>query len=294
MSWLDLIGPMSRNPAPMGLAEWYAYIESRTFALPLEQAVFSGRTAATPGMAFLGGYQAALRALWPQAPGGLGAFCATENRKLRPAEIDTLARASQLSGGKDFVTAGPDASWLLVTAREEEQGEPARLGIYALQAGSSGILMEPGSPLPLIPDIPHARVRFEQAEGVRLPGDGWNDYVVPFRTFEDLYVLAALSAWLYGLGLQQGWPEGVVLRLLAVISGAAEVARHLPRDPVGHVLLAALIEQFDALQPDVNAALSEDELLSNCWRRDRALLGLAREAKARRLQKAKAALGLPA
>ena len=44
---------------------------------------------ATPGLAFLVGYQAALRMLWPSAPLSLGALCATEQRSLRVADMQT-------------------------------------------------------------------------------------------------------------------------------------------------------------------------------------------------------------
>ena len=292
MSWHQLIGPLHRVLPCAGLAEWYAHIEAQAHGLPLEQAFYGGRVAATPGRAFLAGYQAALRALWPEAPAGLGAFCTTENRKLRPAEMETRIRNSHVTGSKDFVTAGSEAFWLLVSAREEDEGEPPRLGMYAVQVDCEGVHLAAGQPLPVIPDIPHARVRLEQARGIRLNGDGWNDYVVPFRSFEDLYVLVALSAWLYGVGLHLGWPDKLVLRLLALIASAAEVARQLPHDPASHVLLAGLIEQFDSLQPELDGAFGADDELGAAWRRDRALLGIAREAKARRLQKAMAALGM--
>lgn len=292
MKWNELIGPLQPVPASAGLADWYAKVVSQADTLPLSLALYGGRAAATPGLAFLAGYQATLRALWPDAPQGLGAFCATENRKLRPADMETRIRAKQITGSKDFVTGGHEASWLLVSAREEEGGEPIRLGMYSLRVGSSGVLLDAGRPLPLISDIPHARLRLDQAEGARLAGDGWHDYVVPFRTFEDLYVLAALSAWLYGVGMQQRWSKSLVLRLMAVGAGAAEVSRQLPHQPGGHFLLAALIEQFDALQPELNCAFGAGDSLGDLWRRDSALLGLAHEAKARRLQKATAALGL--
>ena len=205
-SWRELIGPLEVIPAESGLRDWYAKVfaqaaEQGSFAL----AVYGGRVAATPGLAFLAGYQAALRKLWPMAPVGLGALCATENRKLRPADMTTRA-SGVISGRKDFVTAGASASWLLVTAREEQEGEPIRLGLFAVQADSTGVSLEPGDPISLLPDIPHARLRLEYAAGERLAGDGWADYVKPFRTLEDIYVLAAMAAWLYGLGVQHHWP----------------------------------------------------------------------------------------
>ena len=75
---------------------------------------------ATPGLAFLVGYQAALRMLWPSAPLSLGALCATEQRSLRVADMQTRLTDLRLSGRKDFVTAGDAADWLLIAARSED------------------------------------------------------------------------------------------------------------------------------------------------------------------------------
>ena len=287
MSWRELIGPLEVIPAESGLRDWYAKVfaqaaEQGSFAL----AVYGGRVAATPGLAFLAGYQAALRKLWPMAPVGLGALCATENRKLRPADMTTRA-SGVISGRKDFVTAGASASWLLVTAREEQEGEPSRLGLFAVQADSTGVSLEPGDPISLLPDIPHARLRLEYAAGERLAGDGWADYVKPFRTLEDIYVLAAMAAWLYGLGVQHHWPPALVLRLLAVLAGTAELDRQSTNDPATHLILGALGEQFQALQPELDRALrTTGSPWAESWMRDKAVLQLARQAQARRLQKA--------
>ena len=75
MSWAELIGPLQPIAASAGLSGWYEDLcasAGRSGTLGL--AVHGGRLAATPGLAFLAGYQAALRALWPEAPAGLGRF----------------------------------------------------------------------------------------------------------------------------------------------------------------------------------------------------------------------------
>jgi len=293
MPWRELIGPLRPIPATSGLQAWYANVHAHIAEQgPFALAVYGGRVAATPGLAFLAGYQAALRALWPTAPAGLGAFCATENRKLRPADMTTRA-SDGISGRKDFVTAGAFASWLLVLAREEQRGEPIRLGVFAVQADSAGVLLEVGRPIPLVPDIPHSQLRLEQAAGERLAGDGWADYVKPFRTLEDTYVLAALAAWLYGLGVRHHWPHALVLRLLAVLIGSAELARQSPHDPATHLMLGALGEQFDDLHPQLDLALeATNGPWAEAWQRDKGVLWLAKHAQARRLQKAMIELGI--
>jgi alkylation response protein AidB-like acyl-CoA dehydrogenase len=69
-----------------------------------------------PGLAFLVGYQAALRMLAERAVEP-GALCATEQRSLRVADMQTCLHDLRLSGRKDFVTAGDAADWLLIAAR---------------------------------------------------------------------------------------------------------------------------------------------------------------------------------
>jgi hypothetical protein len=90
-----------------------------------------------------------------------------------------------------------------------------------------------------------------------LPGDGWDAYVKPFRTLEDIYVLSAMTAWLYGVGQDSDWPQALQLRLLALLAGCAEVSRQAPNNPCGHVLLGGLFAQFEGLKAEINQALAE-------------------------------------
>lgn len=294
MSWAGLIGPLQPVAASAGLRGWYeALCGSAGDADSLGLAVLGGRLAATPGLAFLAGYQAALRALWPDAPAGLGALCATERRTLRPPDMSTRWDGAQLNGSKDFVTAGDAVQWLLVSAREESVDEAPCLGLFFVEPAAAGVVLKQGPSLPIVPDIPHARLQLDGAPATRLAGDGWSDYVKPFRTHEDLHVLAALSAWLYGVALREQWPLGLQLRLLAILGGAAEVARLSAKEPATHLLLAAQLEQFAALQSELDSAMTHaGGHWAALWQRDRAVLTLARGAQARRLEQACSALGL--
>lgn len=292
MPWQALLGPQSRLDATLALDAWHAQLRERAgSATPFQQAVLGGRLAATPGLAFFAGYQAALRALWPSAPDGPGGLCVTEQRRLRPADQHTRLEGLQLRGEKDFVTGGTAAQWLLVSGRDESAGEAAHLSLCVVHVGDPGVTLAPGPQLPLLPDVPHARLRLTDAPCERLAGDGWEDYVKPFRTLEDVHVLAALAAWLYGVSLEQSWPGALSLRLAALLAGLGEAARGPVRAPQTNVLLAGLNATFDALAVDLDRALG-DSPHGVAWRRDRAVLALAGEARARRLEKALAACGL--
>ncbi|MGK9065512.1 acyl-CoA dehydrogenase [Stutzerimonas chloritidismutans] len=296
MEWLRLVGPLEHLPMPPSLALWFDEVQRQCAGCgTLESALLGGRLAATPGLAFLAGYQAALRGLWASAPAGIGAFCATEQRSLRPAEMRTRLVGGRLNGTKDYVTAGPAARWLLVAARDEGEREAPRLRLCLVDSLATGVTIEPGPPLPLIPDIPHGRLRLVDVQAEPLAGDGWDGYVKLFRTLEDLHVLAALVSWLQGIGLTCQWPQSLLLRLLGLMPAAAEVARLAPAAPATHLLLAGLLAQFETLQPEVDAAFAGGPShWANLWQRDRRVLDLARSAQARRQARASEAVGWPA
>ncbi|MCP8467729.1 acyl-CoA dehydrogenase [Pseudomonas sp. ZM23] len=294
MPWKCLLGPQDRLPAEAALDDWYAELLERAgHASSFELAVLGGRLAATPGRAFLAGYQAALRALWPAAPLSLGAFCVTEKKSVRPADLQTRLEGLALHGRKDFATAAESAAWWLVAARDEEPGEPPRLAMTVVLAGTPGATLEKLSPLPLLPDIPHARLVLDGAHCERLPGDGWETYSKPFRTLEDAHVLASICAWLYGLAIELHWSGELALRLIGVLAGCAEVSRHPASQAEAHLLLAGVFAQFESLSAALEAAFAgADPLLAAAWQRDRGVLAIAGAARAKRLEKAKAVLGL--
>lgn len=292
MFWQRLLQPHERLPA-VGLEEWYAGLLARLGTpAPFELALLGGRWAATPGLAFLAGYQGALRVLWPSAPWSLGALCVTENKSTRPADLQTRLSGLLLSGRKDFVTAAEAADWLLVAAREEEPGQAAQLALGVVFNGAPGVRIEALPALPLMPEIGHGRLHLDGAHCERLAGDGWQAYVKPFRSIEDLHVLGALAAWLYGIGRDSAWPQALQLRLLGLLAGCAETARQCPSSPAAHLLLAGLFAQLAALDSELDAAFAAGPAeWAALWQRDKGLLAIAGAARDKRLQKALAAVG---
>jgi hypothetical protein len=138
-----------------------------------------------------------------------------------------------------------------------------------------------------MPDISHGRLFLDNALCELLAGDGWDAYIKPFRTLEDIYVLSAMNAWLYGVGQDCDWPQSLQLRLLALLAGCAEVSRQSPGSNVGHVLLGGLFAQFDSLKSELNDAFNDGPPeWAQLWERDRAVLDLATGARAKRLAKA--------
>ncbi|MFY0731515.1 acyl-CoA dehydrogenase [Pseudomonas sp. NFX15] len=288
MPWRTLLNRRDRLPANPDLAEGFStLLQQLGTVIPFELAVLGGRSMATPGLAFLVGYQAALRMLWPSAPMSLGALCATEQRSLRPADMQTRLSGLRLSGRKDFVTAGDAAEWLLVSARSEEPGADPRLSLAVIYLDEPGVRVEKLAPIPLMPDISHGRLFLDNALCELLAGDGWDAYVKPFRTLEDVYVLSAMTAWLYGVGQDSAWPQTLQLRLLGLLAGCAEASRQPPTGAAGHVVLGGLFAQFEGLKAELDAALAQGPShWAQMWRRDQAVMELAAGARSKRLAKA--------
>ncbi|WP_136474737.1 acyl-CoA dehydrogenase [Pseudomonas sp. DG56-2] len=294
MTWLQRLNDPQRHHFSDSLADSYSSLLGRLGAVsPFELAVLGARAMPTPGLAFLLGYQAALRVLWPSAPASLGALCASERRSVRPADMQVRLDDLRLSGSKDFVTAGLDAEWLLVAARSEVSGESPQVSLAVVYPGEPGVRLEPLPALPLMPEVGHARLHLDQALCERLAGDGWDAYVKPFRTLEDLYVLSALCAWLYGVGQDSGWPQALQLRLIGLLGGCAEGSRQCADSTACHLLLGGLFAQFAALKDEINRALYQSTgEWAALWQRDQGLLEIASAARAKRLAKAWASAGL--
>lgn len=287
MGWLKLLEAHERLAGTHWVDTWAALVQRYGTQHPLALAVLGGQSVATPGLAFLVGYQAALRALWPSAPQGLGAICATERQSLRPADLHTRIDGLRLNGQKDFVTAGEVADWLLVAARCDAEGEPARLTLTIVYPGEPGVRLHPLAQLPMMPEIGHSRLELNNALCERLAGDGWDAYVKPFRSLEDLYVLAASVAWLHGVGRDSAWPRGLMLQLVGLLGGCAEASRQGATQPATHVLLAGLFEQFALLQSSLTIALQQGAPhWAEAWNRASGLLDLAASARAKRLENA--------
>lgn len=294
MAWLQRLNDPLRHALAGTLGETYAALLERLGPVaPFELAALGGRAMATPGLAFLVGYQAALRVLWPSAPPSLGALCATERRSVRPADMHTRLDGLRLTGSKDFVTAGLEAEWLLVAARSETAGAAPQLNLAVVYPGEPGVTLEPLPTLPLMPEVGHGRLLLEQATCELLAGVGWDAYVKPFRSLEDLYVLTALTAWLYGVGQESAWPQDLRLQLLGLLAGCAEGSRQCA-DSVGcHLLLGGLFAQFQALRGAIDAALAAGPVhWAQIWQRDQGVMALAAAARDKRLNKAWVAAGL--
>ena len=272
---------------------WPRYRElAAVWRNPLDRAIAGGFAADRLGWAFASGYQAALQALFPALPEDrICALCVTEVEGNHPRAIkSTLRRADggwRLDGAKRWTTLGPECALFLVAARDAAaSGERIALRVARVPSDAPGVTIEPMADTRFVPEVPHARLRFDNvalADDALLPGDGYEDYVKRFRTVEDIHVHAAVVAYLVREARRLAWPDAWIERAAAALHALRALAVEDPSLPATHIALAGALANGAGLiaEADANWERAQDEAAAR-WRRDRELLNVASSARARR------------
>lgn len=254
----------------------------------IDRAVRGGYAADRVGAAFVAGYGAALSALVPDAPARTS-LCATEEGGAHPRAIATrLDPSLRLVGAKRWSTLATEAELLLVVATTgvDDQGR-SRLKLVRVSPRAPGVTITAMPPPPFAPEVGHAEIRLDTqvAPGDVLPGDGYTDYLKPFRTVEDVHVHGAMLGWMLGLAARHAWPHELVERLLAAVASLRTLAASPPLAPSTHLALAGAIAVTRELVERAPWTTLEPEALAR-WQRDRPLLEVAGKARAARLDAA--------
>jgi alkylation response protein AidB-like acyl-CoA dehydrogenase len=297
-------------PGTDDLAMWRLATDSArgAFATTVERALVGGAHADRLGFAFAAGYAEALRALVPSASDVM-ALCATEDGGNQPRAIKTtLTRTApgtyELTGKKKWATGASAAASLLVVASTgtapTSGGSAAgavprnQLRVVRVSTAAPGVRITPSS-APFVPEIPHAEVELDHVpitEADVLPGDGYDDYLKPFRTVEDVHVHAALAGYLVGVARRRGWHD-LVERWLAVALAAHAVALADAKAATTHVALAGVlalaVREVEEIEARWRAQVDDHEHAR--WQRDRPLLQIAMAARAARRERAWQQLG---
>lgn len=301
MSILDhlLTAPLAAAPIADLAAWWVRHRAIRSdWGSRFDRAVAGGFAADRVGWAFASGYQEALGALVPGLDDeSVAALCVTEKNGNTPRAIEARLTPADdgfvLEGDKQWTTLGTASTTLFVAARVDAAGasRPA-LRVVRVASGAPGVTLSAMREAPFVPEIPHASVSFR---GVRvapddvLPGDGYDRYVKPFRTIEDLHVNAALLG--HAVRVLRASPDaearGAIEDALGLVSALSALASDESGGAGAHLALAGTIRGvlrvLDEL--DRRAAGREDDEATR-WRRDRALVHVAAGARARRTERA--------
>jgi hypothetical protein len=261
---------------------------------PVDMAVAGGFLADCPAYAFAAGYWAALQRLLPDLPKDpVPALCISEKHGPHPAHIKCRLEKSGdqwlLNGKKHFITCGREAGLLLVAASTGTDPDGKnQLRLVRANRQQTGIAVKPlKKPLAILPEISHGMVEFSDVSVSPddiLPGDGYRSYIKPFRTIEDLHVTAALLGYLLRIGSLFDWPHPPREQLISLLLSFRTLARADYTAPATHIgvggALATFQKYLECLQTYWNLVDAETRA---AWQRDRTVLDIAAEARARRL-----------
>jgi acyl-CoA dehydrogenase len=273
---------------------------------PLHRAALAGFAMDRLGYAFASGYHEALRFAIPELDVSKWALCATEQGGAHPRAIATSLTAApdgrefRLSGAKQYASLGTHADGFVVMASTGQAADGRnRLVAVRVPRNRAGVIVQAMPATPFIPEIPHARVLFEDVVVTAeepLPGDGYEGYLKPFRTVEDVHVQAAFIGWLVQVARRSGWPNELIEELLALLCGLASVMPEAPGpaliSPYTHIALAGVLAQITRLVATAATHWAAvDDATRVRWLRDRPLLSIAGKARAKRREVAWQRLG---
>jgi hypothetical protein len=180
-----------------------------------------------------------------------------------------------------------------VVSRGQAPDGKNRLVVALVPGDAPGLRRVVMPPTPFVPEVTHAEVFLEGvAAFTLLPGDGYEAYARPFRTIEDLHILAAASAWLCQTAARMGLAGEVSLELFSLAMALRELSGQPPTSPGLHLALGGLIARLDAVIPRLDEPWrhADPEGFAR-WERDRPLLQVAGAARQARTASARAQLG---
>ena len=287
------------------LDEWWPLFreERQNWNQPIDQALIGGAMADRIAYAFAAGYQAALHHLDPTLPKDrIASLSITEEGGGHPKAIEaTFSRGDGegvyvLNGKKKWATMSSDGGLVLVAAsRGVDDAGRKQLALARLDMNTSGITITEMPRTDFAPELYHCRLLFDDVtvrEDQFLPGDGYLEYIKPFRTIEDAHVSAAVMSYLLCIAFRSDWPKPVIEEIIALLLALRLVATSDPKSLVIHLALEGIFRGRDKLLESAGehwAKVTEEE--RERWQRDLALTSLAGRVRQLRSEKAWQTIG---
>jgi hypothetical protein len=149
---------------------------------------------------------------------------------------------------------------------------------------------------PFVPEVPHAGLQLDKllvSAAALLPGDGYDTYVKPFRTLEDLHVTLAVLAYLLREARARRWPAQFTEPLVATLTLLAALAAEDALAAGTHVALAGALQLAHQLYAQAQPLWqgAGDDPAAARWLRDTGLFGIAVAARRQRAERAWEQLG---
>ncbi len=287
------------------LLDWYRRIRHVSEDVVSEElsALQGGFSANSVGQAFVYGYEIAIQRLTGlNTKEQLAAFCVTENKSTHPQSINvSLSKGENgqvfLNGRKDFVTLAAGAKWLLVAAKSGLSSDGRnQIKLVKVDVSSSGVDVVVLPSLPFIPDVSHGVVTFNAVEvdgDDIFSGDGYGDFVKPFRWCEDINVFISLSGYLLKIALTNQWPLESKVEIISILATLLSMQGMGADEPIAHIIMFEQVSRLECWLDHYDQAwASVDSSVAVGWKRDRAILKIASHARSARYKKALSRLRL--
>jgi len=297
-----LLSPSLERKTFSNMADWFKGFNQQTrhFDSPIDRAILGGRLSLSVGFAFVSAYQSAIEALFQPQEILLSSFCVTEDKGNHPRQIETrlCKEAGQLyiSGTKKFVSGANDSQCLYVACRDERAGSGFDaagrpiIKMVKLLAENKGLEIQVMPALGFVPEVSHGKVNLNSvaiSEAQICEGDGYIRYVKAFRAYEDIYVLAAITAYRLGEAIEGKWSHSALERHVSLLLAIRSISQMNLNKPSAHIAISACRSKLEELikQTDKMFEASNPESYK-FWCRDQVLLNIAKTAHQKRTQKA--------
>jgi len=303
LGWLLTAAGSIQDVPVESIRDWKTAYDknAKNWSEPVDRSISCGFQADRTAYAFLAGFLSAMQRLIPDAPEEkITAFCISEEGGALPRAIKTRLEENSanpgnkswlLNGRKQYITCAHDADSILVAASTGTDSEGRnRIRLVRIDRNSPGVRIEPMPDLPFIPEISHGVVYLENVDVTEtqlLPGDAYTTYIKPFRTIEDIHVSAAILGYLFRIASQYHWPQSFKEALLGLITAIRPLAMADPLSPQIHIAYAGLQWSMAKLiETSAECWNSAPDKIRLAWERDRAVMGIAAQARTQRLDTA--------
>ncbi len=262
----------------------------------IDYAILAGCRAPAASHVFAAGYQCALNYIQPGIAGNeTCSFAVTEAGGGHPREIKTQITKCEtgwtITGTKTFVTMGTRASRAIVAVRsgEKEDGRPD-LRMVVVDFRLPGVQRTEIQDLPFLGNLGHAIVELADvriSESDVLPGDGYARYIKPFRTIEDLHVVAAAAGYALSVCCRTAADQNSISMMLAILANIRAFVGIDLTDWGAHLALDDVLRRFTSLSGELATQFEQlSPVERDGWLRDGAALQVASRARKQRAESA--------